>query len=445
MNLHQALRDREAQGVPIRVGVIGAGRFGTMFLAHVHTTPGIHVVGIADLNVARAREALRLAEWPHDEYADSLEEALRDRGTAVLDDANALIDSEVDVIVEATGNPIVGIAHALRTIGAGHDIVMVNVEADALAGPALAARARSAGVVYSLAYGDQPALICELVDWARASGFELVCAGKGAKYLPHYHGLNPDNVWDAWEFSPELTSSGQLSPTMHTSFRDGTKAAIEMAAVANSAGLRPADGGLKFPPASNPDLARICRPAEDGGTLERSPTVEVVSSVDLEGNWLPDHLQEGVFVVVKAQNAYVESCFAEYAWQADETHQYVALYRPQHFVGLELNISIASAAVRREPTGAPVGFAADVVAVAKKSLRAGEMLDGEGGFAVWGRLMPAELSLSEGALPIGLAHHVPLIRDVAEGEVVTWDDVDLDMSSQAVAIRKEAEALAVAV
>jgi len=445
MNLHHALRDREAQGAPIRVGVIGAGRFGTMFLAHVHTTPGIHVVGIADLNVERAREALRLAEWPQDEYAASLEEALRSGGTTVLDDAGALIDADVDVIVEATGNPIVGIDHALRTIEAGHDIVMVNVEADALAGPALAARARSVGVVYSLAYGDQPALICELIDWARTSGFELVCAGKGAKYLPHYHGLNPDNVWDAWEFSPELTGSGQLSPTMHTSFRDGTKAAIEMAAVANTAGLLPADGGLKFPPASNSDLASICRPVEDGGTLERWPTVEVVSSVDLDGNWLPDHLQEGVFVVVKAPNEYVRSCMAEYAWKADDTHQYVALYRTQHFVGLELNISIASAAVRREPTGAPIGFAADVVAVAKKPLRAGDVLDGEGGFAVWGRLAPAELSLSQGALPVGLAHGVPLVRDVAEGDVVSWDDVDIDMSSQAVVIRKEAEALGVAV
>jgi predicted homoserine dehydrogenase-like protein len=445
MSLHQALRDREARSAPVRVGVIGAGRFGTMFLAHVHTTPGIHVVGIADLNVDRAREALRLAEWPQDEYVQTLDEALHSGGTAVLDDAVELIDAPLDVIVEATGNPIVGIDHALRTIDAGHDIVMVNVEADALAGPALAARARSAGVVYSLAYGDQPALICELVDWARTCGFELVCAGKGAKYLPHYHGLNPDNVWDAWEFSPELTGSGQLSPTMHTSFRDGTKAAIEMAAVANCAGLRPADGGLKFPPASNSDLARICRPVEDGGTLERWPTVEVVSSVDLDGKWLPDHLQEGVFVVVKAPNAYVRACMAEYAWKADDTHQYVALYRTQHFVGLELNMTIAAAAVRREATGAPVGFAADVVATTKKPLRAGDMLDGEGGFAVWGRLMPAELSLSEGALPIGLAHHVPLIRDVAEGDVVTWDDVDLELSSQAVTIRKETEALAVAV
>src|SRR3954468_5015597 len=218
MNLHQALRDREAQGVPIRVGVIGAGRFGTMFVAHVHTTPGIHVVGIADLNVARAREALRLAEWPQDEYAESLEEALRDRGTAVLDDANALIDSDLDVIVEATGNPIVGIAHALRTIGAGHDIVMVNVEADALAGPALAARARSARVVYSLAYGDQPALICELVDWARASGFELVAAGKGTKYLPEYHAATPKTVWGHYGFSDEMVAQGDFNAQMFNCF-----------------------------------------------------------------------------------------------------------------------------------------------------------------------------------------------------------------------------------
>jgi predicted homoserine dehydrogenase-like protein len=322
---------------------------------------------------------------------------------------------------------------------------MVNVEADALAGPALAARARSAGVVYSLAYGDQPAMTWELIDWARTSGFELVCAGKGTKYLPHYHALNPDTVWGAWEFSPELTESGQLNPNMHTSFRDGTKAAIEMAAVANTAGLRPADGGLTFPPATNSDLSSICRPLEDGGTLERTPTVEVVSSVDREGNWLPDHLQEGVFVVVKAPNGYVRECMAEYAWEADDTHQYVAMYRPLHFVGLELNITIASATLRGEATGTPVGFTADVVAVAKKALRAGDTLDGEGGYAVWGRLAPAEVSLAQRALPIGLAHGVPLVRDVAEGDVVTWDDVELDESSEAVAIRKETEALSVVV
>lgn len=148
-------------------------------------------------------------------------------------------------------------------------------------------------------------------------------------------------------------------------------------------------------------------------------------------------------MIVKAPNAYVRECMAEYAWQADDTHQYVAMYRPMHFVGLELNITIASSVIRTEATGAPVGFSADVVAVAKKPLSTGDLLDGEGGFAAWGRLMPAELSLSQRALPIGLAHGVPLFRDVAEGEVVTWDDVDFDEASQAVAIRRETEALCI--
>ncbi|MCU1567859.1 MAG: homoserine dehydrogenase, partial [Pseudarthrobacter sp.] len=248
MNLHKLLTQREAEGAPIRVGLIGAGRYGTMYLAQARNIPGIHVVAIADINAERAKGALKLVDWPEEAFVEDIPAALASRATTVVTDAAALFDADLDVIVEATGNPIVGINHALRAIETGKHIIMVTVEADALAGPALAKRAKEAGVVYSLAYGDQPALIWELVDWARTSGFDVVCAGKGAKYLPHYHQMNPDNVWENWEFSKELTDSGQLNPYMHTSFRDGTKAAIEMAAVANAAGLRPSDDGLTFTP-----------------------------------------------------------------------------------------------------------------------------------------------------------------------------------------------------
>ena len=241
MNLHSLLEQRERDGRPIRVGLIGAGRFGTMYLAQARNIPGVHVVGIADINVDRAKGALALVDWPADAIAADIDAAIADRTTVVLPDAAPLFDADIDVIVEATGNPIVGVDHALRAIATGKHIMMVTVEADALAGPALARRAQKAGVVYSMAYGDQPALIMELVDWARTSGFDVVCAGKGAKYLEHYHEMNPDNVWENWEFSKELTDSGQLNPYMHTSFRDGTKASIEMAAVANAAGLVPSD------------------------------------------------------------------------------------------------------------------------------------------------------------------------------------------------------------
>lgn len=442
MNLHALLTERDAAARPIRIGLIGSGRFGTMYLAQARNTPGIHIAGIADINVARAQGAFDLVGRAGD-YVDDVETALATGATAIVGDSAALFDADLDVIVEATGNPIVGIAHALRAIETGKHIIMVTVEADALAGPALAARAKAAGVVYSLAYGDQPALIWELVDWARTSGFDVVCAGKGAKYLPHYHEMNPDNVWENWEFSKELTDSGQLNPYMHTSFRDGTKAAIEMAAVANAAGLVPSDEGLTFTPGDLEEIATVCRPAAVGGVLAHEGTVDVMSSVTREGDWIPHNTQEGVFVVVKATNGYVAECFVEYPWHPDPTGRYAALYRPYHYVGLELNVSVANAALRGVSTGHPVGFTADVVATAKRDLVAGETLDGEGGYTVWGKLVSAESSVREGYLPVALAHHIPLTRDVPKGGIVRWADVEVDETlQQAIELRRETEALA---
>ncbi|AXJ08603.1 NAD(P)H-dependent oxidoreductase [Arthrobacter sp. PM3] len=442
MNLHKLLSDREQEGRPIRVGLIGAGRYGTMYLAQANNIPGIHVVAIADINVKRAEGAFDLVGWPKNQIAPDIATALRDRSTTIVASADELFDVDIDVIVEATGNPIVGVKHALRAIETKKHIIMVTVEADALAGPALAKRAEAAGVVYSMAYGDQPALIMELVDWARTSGFDVVCAGKGAKYLEHYHEMNPDNVWENWEFSKELTDSGQLNPNMHTSFRDGTKASIEMAAVANGAGLVPSDNGLSFTPGNVEEIATICRPADVGGALAHEGSVDVMSSVNRDGTWIPHNTQEGVFVVVKATNGYVSGCFNEYPWHPDPTGQYAALYRPYHYVGLELNMSIANAVLRGIATGSPVGFFGDVVATAKKDLKAGEFLDGEGGYTVWGKLVSARHSVATGALPVALAHHVELRNDVAKGDIVGWDDVIIDDSlSQALELRRETEAL----
>ncbi|SEP86817.1 Gfo/Idh/MocA family oxidoreductase [Arthrobacter sp. OV608] len=442
MNLHKLLSDREQDGRPIRVGLIGAGRYGTMYLAQANNIPGIHVVAIADINVKRAEGAFDLVGWPKNQIAPDIATAMRDRSTAIIANADELFDVDIDIIVEATGNPIVGVKHALRAIDTKKHIIMVTVEADALAGPALARRAEAAGVVYSMAYGDQPALIMELVDWARTSGFDVVCAGKGAKFLEHYHEMNPDNVWENWEFSKELTDSGQLNPNMHTSFRDGTKASIEMAAVANGAGLVPSDSGLTFTPGDVEEIATICRPADVGGVLAHEGSVEVMSSVKRDGTWIPHNTQEGVFVVVKATNDYVSGCFNEYPWHPDPTGLYAALYRPYHYVGLELNMSIANAVLRGVATGAPIGFFGDVVATAKKDLKAGEFLDGEGGYTVWGQLVSAKHSVATGALPVALAHHVELRNDVPKGGIVGWDDVIMDDSlAQALELRRETEAL----
>jgi len=442
VNLSTKLLERDAAGKPVTVGVIGAGKFGTMFLSQARLTKGLHVVAVADLNVSRARSQLKSAGWPDAAYAAlSLGDAHGKRATFVTDDAMAMIaDPRIEVVVEATGIPGAGIAHCMAAIANGKHIVMVNVEADAVAGPLLARKAKAAGIVYSLAWGDQPALICEHVDWARAAGFKVIAAGKGTRYEPHYHQSNPDNVWDILDKYLNITDRKSINPKMFNSFVDGTKSGIEMTAVCNATGLVPQSDGLRFPPATRFELADICKPKSEGGTLEKQGVTEVTSSVYRDGRDVPHHLALGTYVVFEGETDYARKCFKEYAMLPDKSGKYAALYRPIHMIGLELGISVASAALRGEPTGAPTGFRSDVVATAKRALKAGEILDGEGGFCVWGKQTPADVSLARGLLPLGLAHDVKLKRDIAEGGALAWDDVEIDGRDTAVKVRREMEA-----
>ncbi|MGH7048786.1 MAG: NAD(P)H-dependent oxidoreductase [Stellaceae bacterium] len=423
MNLARLLARRLENAGPIRIGLIGAGKFGSMFLAQVPSSPGLAIAGIADLSPGRARQACRAVGW----------EEARLEATRFTDDALALIGRpEIEIVVEATGNPLVGIRHARAAIAAGKHIVMVNVEADALAGPLLAREAEAAGVVYSLAYGDQPALISELVDWARAAGFRVLAAGKGTKYLPAYHASTPETVWEHYGLSPEQARAGGMNAKMFNSFLDGTKSAIEMAAVANATGLEAPADGLGFPPAAATELASVLRAA--------TGEVEVVSSLQRNGEPVAGDLRWGVYVVFEAPGAYSARCFGEYGIATDPSGTRAALYRPSHLIGLELGISIISAVLRREPTGAPERFGADVIATAKKALAAGTRLDGEGGSMVWGKLVPAKASLAQGGLPIGLASGLALRRPVAAGRMLSWEDVVLDPAEETYCYRRRMEA-----
>jgi len=443
MNLHRLLRQRETEGRPLRVALIGAGKFGAMYLSQARSTPGMHVAAVADLQPSRARDALRRTGWEVERLnASSLEQAVRERTVHLTDDAMATIASpHIDIVIDATGHPAAGIAHVLACCEHGKHIVMVNVEADALAGPLLAERARQAGIVYSLAYGDQPALICELVDWARTAGMQVVAAGKGTKYLPKYHASTPDTVWPYYGFTPEMVAQGDFNAQMFNSFLDGTKSAIEMAAVANATGLRPAPDGLAFPPSGVDDLPRVLRPRNAGGVLHHSGQVEVVSSVERDGTPVFRDLRWGVYVVFEGATDYVRRCFKEYGLLTDDSGRYTAMYKPYHLIGLELGITIASVGLRKEPTGAPEAWHGDVVATAKRDLRAGEKLDGEGGYTVYGKLMPAADSLARGGLPLGLAHGVTLRRDVHAGSAVCWEEVNFDANDSAARFRREMEAL----
>ena len=431
MNLHSKLVERERAGSPLRVGLIGAGKFGSMYLSQARRTPGVRLTVVADLDPGRARVALQRVGWSDVQLAGI---------EFVAGGAELIASDRVEIVIDATGSPAAGIAHVLACCARRKHIVMVNVEADALAGPLLAQRAREAGIVYSLAYGDQPALICEMVDWARACGFEVIAAGKGTKYLPAYHASTPDTVWQHYGIAPDDARAGGMNAQMFNSFLDGTKSALEMAAVANATGLAAPDG-LGFPPCGVDDLPRLLRPAADGGVVAQRGQVEVVSSLERDGRAVPRDLRWGVYVTFAGGSEYVERCFREYGLVTDPSGRYTAMYKPYHLIGLELGISVASVGLRGEPTGAPVAFSADVVATAKRALAAGETLDGEGGFTVYGKLLPAEASLRAGLLPLGLAHGVRLKRAVATGETVRWDDVEIDATLPAVQFRREMERL----
>ena len=430
MSLYAQLQKRAAEGKPIRVGLIGAGKFGSMYLAQVPRTPGVHLVGIADLNPSNARENLKRVGW---------EEG---RIPPISEDWRKLVSHpEIDIVIEATGNPVAAVDHVLEAFRHGKHVIMVTVEADCFCGPMLAKKAAQAGVVYSLAYGDQPALICDLVDWARAAGFPVVAAGRGHKWLPHFAQSTPETVWGYYGLTPEQAKLGGLNPKMFNSFLDGSKPAIETSAVCNATGLTPAPGGLTFPAGSVDQIPNLMRPREEGGVLHHKGQVEVVSSLQPDGKPIEYDIRFGVWVAFEGESEYIRRCFAEYGVKTDDSGRYACLYKRWHLIGLEVGISVASVGLRREPTGCATGFRADAVATAKRALKAGEILDGEGGYTVVGRLMPAQDSLAQSCLPLGLAHGWKLLRPVAAGQALRWSDVAIDENVTAVRLRREMEKL----
>jgi predicted homoserine dehydrogenase-like protein len=429
MNLYAKLQQRKDN--PLRIGLIGAGKFAAMYLAQVPKTPGIRLAAIADLAPDNARTNLQRVGWP----AELIQR------TPISDDWRKLVSSpDIDIVIEATGNPVAAVEHALKAFENGKHVVMVTVEADAFCGPLLARKAAEYGVVYSLAYGDQPALICDLVDWARAAGFPVVAAGRGHKWLPHFGQSTPETVWGYYGLTPEQAKLGGLNPKMFNSFLDGSKPAIETTAVCNATGLTPAPEGLVYPPGSIDEIPALMRPRGEGGVLHHKGQVEVISSLRADGTPIPYDIRFGVFVVFEGETEYIQRCFSEYGVKTDPSGRYACLYKRWHLIGLEVGISVASVGLRNEPTGCPTGWRADAVATAKRNLSVGEILDGEGGYTVVGRLMPAADSLAQGCLPLGLAHGWKVLKPIAAGQPLRWSDVAVDANATAVKVRREMEA-----
>ena len=414
-----------------------------MFFAQAQRLAGIHILGIVDLSPETAMSNLANVGWPEEMFgAASIDDAASGGQTHIGDDWQGLVSHpEVEIVIECTGDPVAAVEHCLGCFAEGKHVINVTVEADAFCGTGLAQKAQEAGVIYSMAYGDQPALVCDLVDWARTCGFPVVAAGRGHKWLPHYRESTPDTVWDFWGLTAEQAERGRLNPKLFNSFLDGSKPAIESAAIANATGLDAPTDGLAFPPGSVDDIPTIMRPVSEGGQLERKGMVEVVSCLTHEGTPIAHDIRKGVWVCFEGDTDYLRNCFEEYSVVTDPSGRYMSLYKRWHLIGLELAVSVASVGLRQEATGAAKSLQADVVALAKRDLAAGEILDGEGGYTVSGGLRPAGVSIPQCHLPLGLAHNVKLKNSVPAGQVVGWKDIDVNADTSAYRLRREIESV----
>jgi predicted homoserine dehydrogenase-like protein len=423
------LGERAKERGALRVALIGAGKFGTMILSQLRRLPGVELAVLADLDVQRAEAALARTGW--------------ERGhVRIVTDGVAAATADVDLVIEATGHVEAGALHAYRAIEAGHDVVMVTVEADVVVGPLLLEHAQRNGVVYSMAYGDQPALICELVDWATTCGFDVVAAGKGTKFLPAYRRCTPDDWFVHYGFTPEEVERGGLNGRMFNSFLDGTKSAIEMVAVANATGLRVGDDGLSFAAVAPEALSRTLIPVHAGGIIPASGMVDVITCVQPDGTFLPSHLRWGVYVTFTSDDPYTRQCWHEYGIDTDASGAYAALWRPYHFIGLEIGVSIGSVALDRRPTGAPfAGHRGEVVCATRTPLRAGTAIDGEGGYAVYGLSVSAETARRERLVPLGLATGLRLKHDIPADHRLSMADLEPpERESFAWRLRREQDA-----
>ena len=423
MFLHTKLENRKE---PIRIAFIGCGKFVSMFLAQYNHLDKIQIDSIVDLNLDRAKK-------------NCINSGIKQSSIDKINFTNSLdniLDRNIEIFIEATGNPIIGTVHAVKIIKNKKNLILVNVEADITCGKYLSDLAKENNVICSMAYGDQPSLILEQIEWARLNGFSVVCAGKGTKYHHTFEYSTPDTVWSHYGLTKERAEiESGMNPKMFNSFLCGDKSAIEMCAVSNAADLKCPKNGLTFPPIGVYDIAKKMIPKSEGGLLDFEGQVEVISSIDFEKKDILNDLRWGVYIVIKAQNEYVKNCFKDYGMVTDASGNYSAIWRPYHYIGLELAQSIYSIALDNRATGLTKNYNADVASYAKKDLKKGDKLDGEGGFCARGRLITSEKSKREKILPLGLTDNAILIRDINKDDVIKLSDVDLNLPEDVVKAR----------
>jgi predicted homoserine dehydrogenase-like protein len=401
MSIYQQLLERERANEPIKVGVIGAGQMGFGMIAQISSIPGMSVTGISDINVEAAQRAA--------DYYNS--KAAKKEQVIVTNDFRQVIQSSnVEVIVDATGVPEVGANISLEALLAKKHLVLLNVEVDITIGSIMHQLFDNAGLIYTGSAGDEPAATLELFEFAKTMGMEVLVAGKGKN--------NALNVTANPDTAKEEAASKKMAAHMLAAFQDGTKTMAEMNLLSNAIGFVPDVVGMHGIAGDLDSVVKDLDLKENGGVLNQFGVVEYV-----------DGLAPGVFVIVKGQNEGVAHELNYLLKKGERDHH--ILYRPYHLASLETPISIAKAVLEHDssihPLGAPIS---DTVAVAKRDIKAGETLDGIGGYCVRGVLETHQDMKQNGHIPIGLiSGNVVAKKDIRQGQFLTTDDVELDTTT----------------
>jgi predicted homoserine dehydrogenase-like protein len=424
---------------PVRVGVVGIGRMGRGVIDQICTMPGMRVMAAADVDVGRAEASLREngADPVVTDQLGPATDALRQGRPVATGDATLLPQLELEAIIESTGVPEVGAKVAADAIENRRHVVMLNVEADVVVGPILAERARRAGVVYTLAAGDQPGAIFELAEWAQTLGFRVVCAGRGTVLFADDHHATPDTY-------REQAERNKMNPKMYSSFRDGTKSQTEMAAVSNVLGMPPEVRGMHEPHCRWQDLGQVFSLEKDGGILKSEGVIDMANAIDSSGQYVhEDKVFPGIFVVVTSDHAGVRSSMGSlfepgFGGTAQQWGPNWGLFRPYHLACVEVPMSVARAVVQGRPTGdLHGGMVAELIAVAKRDLKPGDELDGAGGYAVYGLSERYGVARQKKLLPFGFAYRGKVIRPVLKDQALSWDDVSVPKADFLYGLREE--------
>jgi predicted homoserine dehydrogenase-like protein len=424
MSYRARLQAREAEiGRPLRVGLVGAGQMGRGFAAQLLRMPGVSLSAVLDVQRDRAEEALTQAGITPDAATttDAAVQAIENGGSVALGGIDELGALPLDVVVEATGVPDVGARVALESLLSGKGIATLNVESDVTIGALMKVVAEKAGAIYSVCRGDEPVETKILVDYARDLSFDVVCAGKGKN--------NPLDIYATPESLAERARTKQMNPKMLCSFVDGSKAMIEMAALANTTGLGVSTRGMHGPPSTVPELHQTFALKEDGGVLEKAGVVDYCTGP----------VAPGVFVVVRTDDPYVNH---EMTYLQMGDGPYFSLYRPYHLASIEAPLTVCEMALDNRPSLVAEHWTAEVGAMSKRPLRAGEKIDGVGGMMVRGLIDDASDFARDGAVPLGVLAGATLKHDVPVDHLLTYDDVDLDESSTIVELRRMQDAMA---